>query len=96
MGEHKLPPHIRAQLPGRLMQPALRPVNITTGHNDDHVVVSFTEKIDHITFTLPQAKNHLEMLQKVVEHFEQHLAQKKLDTLTVEGSPPAAANEVQP
>lgn len=74
MGEHKANPTALAARMGMLaprqLQPQSRPVNVTVGHTEDQIVITYSENVSHIAFTLEQAEDHAKVLGKVIEHFK--------------------------
>lgn len=98
MGEHKLNPQAlvakMGMLPPKRAPDAPIPVNVSLCHDGHVLVVSYSQRLEFITYTPDQAKAHIENMQGCLNNLLEHQAQAKLNTLTTEGTPAAAANEV--
>lgn len=97
MREHKINPTALAAKMGMLPTkwPPIVSVNVQIGHNGEQVVVKYSQKLDFITYTPDQAREHIGQLQACLDNLEQHIVQQKLNTLTVDQAP-TAASEVKP
>ena len=85
MGEHKHNPAALAakmgMLPPKRAPDALVPVNVSIGHDGKVLVVSYSQRLEFITYTPEQAKEHIAHLQGCLDNLLEHQAKA---TLTIE------------
>lgn len=97
MGEHKHNPAALAakmgMLPPKRVPDTPIPINVNIGHDGKQLVVSYSQRLEFITYTPEQARAHIDSLEGCLAHLLEHQAQAKLNTLTVvEGD---AGNQIE-
>lgn len=102
MGEHKINPTALAakmgMLPTAQRRPVSIPVNVSIWHNGKEMIVQYSQKLEFISYTVEQARDHIDKMQSALKMLEEHQELEKLNTLTVTQDPgsavPPAENQV--